>query len=82
MNKLNLILHAHLPYVRHLEYPRFLEEDWLFESLNESYIPLLRMLDRLDSGRTGFRLSICFSPTLITMLSDEALQPIFVMVEM
>ncbi len=78
MNKLNLILHAHLPYVRHLEYPRFLEEDWLFESLNESYIPLLRMLGTLDRERTGFRLSICFSPTLITMLSDEPLQQRFV----
>ena len=38
----NLILHAHSPYVRHLEYPKFLEENWLFESLNETYIPLLR----------------------------------------
>ena len=36
MNKVNLILHAHLPYVRHVEYPKFLEENWLFESLNET----------------------------------------------
>ena len=43
----NLVLHAHLPYVRHLEYPRFLEEDWLFEALHETYIPLLRVLEDL-----------------------------------
>jgi len=24
-----MVLHAHLPYVRHPEYPQFLEEDWL-----------------------------------------------------
>ena len=26
---LSLVLHAHLPYVRHPEYEEFLEEDWL-----------------------------------------------------
>lgn len=74
----NLILHAHSPYVRHLEYPKFLEENWLFEDLCESYIPLLRMLENLDSRDVRFRLSICFSPTLCTMLLDEPLQERFV----
>ena len=46
--KVNLLLHAHLPYVRHLEYPSFLEEDWLFEALHETYIPLLIILEDLD----------------------------------
>ena len=78
MNRLNLILQAHLPYVRHLEYPKFLEENWLFESMNETYIPLLRMLERLDRDGVDFRLSICFSPTLSTMLTDPALQERFV----
>ena len=40
------VLNAHLPFVRHPEYPRFLEEDWLFESIS-GYLPLLRMLNRL-----------------------------------
>ena len=53
----NLILHAHSPYVRHLEYPKFLEENWLFESLCESYIPLLRMLMDLRNVSSGIRLS-------------------------
>lgn len=78
MNKINLILHAHLPYVRHLEYPRFLEENWLFESINESYIPLLRTLNKLDEVDIPFRLSFCFSPTLVTMLLDGPLQERFI----
>ena len=78
MNKVNLILHAHLPYVRHLEYPKFLEENWLFESLNETYIPLLRMLEKLDMEGLGYHLSICFSPTLVTMLTDGPLQERFI----
>lgn len=77
MNKLNLILHAHLPYVRHLEYPRFLEENWLFESINESYLPLLRVLNELRERDVPFRLSLCFSPTLLTMLQDAPLQERF-----
>ena len=78
MNKVNLILHAHLPYVRHLEYPKFLEENWLFESLNETYIPLLRMFEKLDMEGLGYHVSICFSPTLVTMLTDGPLQERFV----
>ena len=30
---LSIVLHAHLPYVRHPEYPEFLEEDWLYEAI-------------------------------------------------
>ena len=42
-----LVLHAHLPYVRHPEKDVFLEEDWFFEAMTETYIPLLEMLSRL-----------------------------------
>ena len=40
---LALILHAHLPYVRHPEYTHSLEEKWFFEAITECYIPLLRV---------------------------------------
>ena len=78
MNKINLMLHAHQPYVRHLEYEKFLEEDWLYEALNESYIPLLRMLKNLEDDNVDYHFSICFSPTLISMLEDEPLQERFI----
>ena len=77
VNNVNLMLHAHLPYVRHLEYPRFLEEDWLYESLNESYLPMFRMLQRLDEKGVDFHISFCFSPTLLTMIQDQKLQERF-----
>ena len=41
------VLHAHLPYVRHPEYPEFLEEDWFFEALTETYVPLVDVMDGL-----------------------------------
>ena len=42
---LSLVLHAHLPFVRHPEHERFLEEGWLFEAITEVYVPLLRLLE-------------------------------------
>lgn len=77
-SRLGIILNAHLPYVRHIDYPKFLEEDWLFEAMNESYIPLLRMLGRVSSTISGFRICISLSPTLCTMLGDKALNERFV----
>lgn len=44
---LSLVLHAHLPYVRHPEYKEFLEEDWLYEAITETYVPLLEMFENL-----------------------------------
>ena len=76
-NKLNFIFNAHLPFVRHPEYPKFLEEDWLFEAINESYIPLLRMMYRLKNDRVPFKLTFSLSPTLCAMLSDNLLKERF-----
>ena len=43
----SLILHAHLPFVRHPEYPEFLEEDWLYEAITEVYLPLIFIFQSL-----------------------------------
>ena len=32
---LAIVLHAHLPFIRHPEFDDFLEEDWLFEAITE-----------------------------------------------
>lgn len=71
---LSIILHAHLPFVRHPEYDSFFEEIWLFEAITECYIPLIRSLDRLHKDRINYRLTLSLSPPLISMLSDELLQ--------
>ena len=51
---LALVLHAHLPFVRHPEYDEFLEEDWFFEAITETYIPLVNMMDGLHQRRLRF----------------------------
>lgn len=71
---LSIVLHAHLPYVRHPEHDRFFEENWLFEAITECYIPLLGVLERLRRDRIRYRLTLSLSPTLMTMLQDDLLQ--------
>src|SRR3981081_923243 len=75
---LALILHAHLPFVRHPEHEHFLEEEWFFEAITECYIPLLRMMQRLVSEHVPFKLTMSLTPTLCAMLQDELLQKRYV----
>jgi 1,4-alpha-glucan branching enzyme len=70
----SLILHAHLPFVRHPEYPEFLEEDWLYEAITEVYLPLVFIFQNLHEAGARPRLAINVSPPLCEMLSDELLQ--------
>ena len=67
------VLHAHLPYVRHPEYPSFMEEDWFFEALTETYVPILRVLDGLLDDGVDYRLTMTLSPPLVSMMTDELL---------
>ncbi|MFW6211910.1 MAG: glycoside hydrolase family 57 protein [Spirochaetota bacterium] len=76
--KVVLLLHAHLPFVRHPENEGFLEENWLFEAISETYLPLLRMLNRLEQDQVGSKLTFSISPTLAAMLQDEWLQQRYV----
>jgi 1,4-alpha-glucan branching enzyme len=69
-----LVLHSHLPFVRHPEHENFLEEDWLYEAITETYIPIILVLEGLSNDNIDFRLTMSLSPTLISMLSDGLLQ--------
>jgi 1,4-alpha-glucan branching enzyme len=71
---LALVLHAHLPFVRHPEAERFLEENWLFEAITETYLPLLAVFRRLEQDGVPFRMTLSVSPTLAEMLCDGLLQ--------
>ncbi len=73
MNSLILTLHAHLPYVRHPEWDNFLEEQWLFEAVCETYAPLVLMLEGLRRDGIPARLTLTLSPTLLLMLDDDLL---------
>lgn len=69
-----LVLHAHLPYVRHPENENYLEERWLFEAISETYIPLLNYFESLINEGVKFNITMSLTPPLLSMLSDPLLQ--------
>lgn len=69
----SLILHAHLPFVRHPEHERFLEESWFYEAVTECYLPLLERLLAWEREKLGARVTLVMSPTLCAMLLDPLL---------
>ena len=69
------VLHIHLPYVReysknNLE-PETTEENWFFEYLTETILPLLEVYDRLDEDNIPFKTGVAISPILGQMLNDD-----------
>lgn len=71
---LAIVLHAHLPFIRHPEHEKFLEENWLFEAITETYIPLIQTMDGWLRDGMDTRMTLTLSPTLCSMLMDPLLQ--------
>ncbi|MGA1874580.1 MAG: 1,4-alpha-glucan branching protein domain-containing protein, partial [bacterium] len=69
-----LLLHNHLPFVRHPEYDIFLEEQWLFEAVTSVYTQLISLFWNLEREGIDFRMTLSLSPTLMSMLRDPMLQ--------
>ena len=71
---LALVLHAHLPYVRHPESDYVLEEEWLYEAITETYIPLIKVYEGLRRDGIDFKMTMSMTPPLVSMLRDPLLQ--------
>jgi 1,4-alpha-glucan branching enzyme len=70
----SLVLHCHLPFVRHPEHEYFLEENWYYEAVFETYLPLLEVFEELENKKVPFSLTLSVSPTLLSMCLDPLLQ--------
>jgi len=78
MNKekgyVSFILHAHLPFIHHPESEDYLEEEWLFEAISETYIPLLLNFKKLEEENVQYRIAMTMTPPLLSMLDNKLLQ--------
>lgn len=72
-----LMLHCHLPYVRGAGRWPFGEE-WLYEAMAETYVPLLQKLYGLAGRGCQFRLAVGITPVLAEQLSDHRVRKGFV----
>lgn len=78
MNKpkgyVSFVLHAHLPFIHHPENENYLEEQWLFEAISETYLPLLLNFQKLVDEKVDFRITMSMTPPLLNMLDNKLLQ--------
>ena len=70
----SFVLHAHLPFVHHPENENYLEEEWLYEAISETYIPLLTNFKKLEDEKVDFRITMSLTPPLLSMLDNKLLQ--------
>ena len=70
----SFVLHAHLPFVHHPESENYLEEQWLYEAISETYIPLLLNFKKLEEENVDFRITMSLTPPLLSMLDNKLLQ--------
>ena len=61
---LSIILHAHLPFVRHPEYSDMMEERWLYEAITETYIPIIEVFYKLLNEGIFFRITMTLTVKL------------------
>jgi 1,4-alpha-glucan branching enzyme len=71
---LSIVLHAHLPFIRHPEHRYHLEENWLHEAVVATYLPLLEAFRDMARDGVQFRVTMSMSPPLCAMLADPLLQ--------
>jgi 1,4-alpha-glucan branching enzyme len=73
---LSFTLHAHLPYVvNHGTWPHGME--WLHEAAAETYLPLLRVLQRLQADGIGLHCNLSLSPILLEQLTHPVFRAEF-----
>ena len=70
----SFVLHAHLPFIHHPESEDYLEEQWLFEAISETYIPLLLNFQKLIDEKVDYRITMSMTPPLLNMLDNKLLQ--------
>ena len=70
----SFVLHAHLPFIHHPESEDYLEEEWLYEAISETYISLLTNFKKLEEEGVDFRITMSLTPPLLSMLDNKLLQ--------
>ena len=57
-------MHTYLLYIIP-ESDDYLEEQWLFEAISETYLPLLRNFKKLVDEKVEFRITMSMTPPLL-----------------
>ncbi|TFF63644.1 MAG: DUF1957 domain-containing protein [Promethearchaeota archaeon] len=73
---LGLVLHGHIPWCKKSgKWP--MGEEWIFEAMNETYIPMLNVLRELKDNGIKTALTINITPILAEQLADDYMKDRF-----
>lgn len=73
----SLVLHTHMPYVRkNGVFP--VGEDWLYQVMSDTYLPLLEMLSRMEDEGCSPCLALTVTPILCEQLADRYVKDRFI----
>ncbi|MGL4981237.1 MAG: hypothetical protein ACRC4W_00005, partial [Treponemataceae bacterium] len=69
-----MLINAHQPYIKNMTNEFITENSLLFSAISHTYLPLLRMLNRLKTEDVPFKIALVLSPTLCELLNDPVVQ--------
>ncbi len=71
-----LVIVGHQGYIRHVADKEnyALQNDILFNSISNTYLPLINLFHRLEDEKINFKLAMVFSPALCSLLDDSVVQ--------
>jgi 1,4-alpha-glucan branching enzyme len=67
---ISIVINAHIPWI--INDP--VHEKPVFESLSETYLPLLEVFERLDMDHIPFHIGLSITPALCSLLSETRMQ--------
>lgn len=75
-----LVIVGHQGYIRHVaDKEKYeLQNDILFNSISNTYLPLINLFHRLEDKKMNFKLGMVFSPALCSLLDDSVVQEQYV----
>ena len=79
--KLSIIIKCSQDYIRHygdFEKSNEILLNIFFDSISDVYIPLLRMLDKLEADGLAFRFGLVLPPLLCNLFADTSMQNMYV----
>lgn len=68
--KLSIIFNTHIPYVLQKDSNFHEQENWIFEAITETYIPLLNTLSELEKTKHNNDIILSFTPCTLKQITE------------
>ncbi|SFS94422.1 1,4-alpha-glucan branching protein domain-containing protein [Marininema halotolerans] len=74
VGNVSLVFTSHLPFLLQGDHSETFEAQWIYETIVDSYVPFLQMIDTFLMDGLDFHLTWAVSPTLLSLLQHPVVQ--------